>query len=122
MAAVVETAATATDSKTYMLVTGLAAILLLVPAAGNDLMDEVHQISAGDWKYVEIPLHQRPARISANYEVLAGSGRVRMLLMPREDLQLMNSGDPGGILATPEGPRGFFTDPIRRLGNYVIVL
>jgi hypothetical protein len=116
------TAATVTDSKIYVLATGLAALLLLAPAAGKDLMDDVHQISAGDWKYVEIPLHQTPARITASYQVLSGSGRVRMLLMPREDLQWMNSGDPSGILTTPEGPRGYFTDPIRRLGDYVIVL
>lgn len=104
-----------------MLSAGAAVILLLASAAGNDLSDQIHQIPAGDWKYVEVPLHQHPARISASYEVLDGSGRVRMLWMLREDLQWMES-DPGAILSTPEGRRGYFTDPVRRLGDYVVVL
>jgi hypothetical protein len=85
-------------------------------------MNEVHQIPAGDWKYVEIPLHSRPARISASYEVLGGSNHVRMALMLHQDLEWMKSDEPGSILTTPEGPRGIFTDPLRRLGDYVIVL
>jgi hypothetical protein len=104
-----------------MLSAGAAVILLLASAAGNDVSDEVHQIPAGDWKFVPVPLHQHPARISASYEVLDGSSRVRMLWMLREDLQWMDS-DPGAILSTPEGRRGYFTDPVRRLGDYVVVL
>jgi hypothetical protein len=85
-------------------------------------MDDVHQIPAGDWKYVEIPLHNKPAQISAEYQVLSGSSRVRMALMLHQDLESMNSDPPGAILATPEGPRGLFTDRVRRFGDYVIVL
>ncbi len=85
-------------------------------------MDDVHQIPAGDWKYVEIPLHGKPARISANYEVLSGSNHVRMSLMLHQDLEWMNSDGPGSILSTPEGARGNFADRIRRFGDYVIVL
>jgi hypothetical protein len=94
---------------------------LPIAAAGSDFIDDIHQVPAGDWKYVEVPLHNRPAHISAAYEVLSGSNRVRMELMLRDDLQFMDS-DPGSILATPEGHRGFFTDPVRREGDYVIVL
>jgi hypothetical protein len=104
-----------------MLATGLAALLLLAPVAG-EAVDGKYDIPAGDWKYADVPPHSSPAHISANYEVLSGSGRVRMLLMPREDLQFLSSGDSSGIVTTPEGRRGFFTDPVRRLGDYVIVL
>jgi hypothetical protein len=97
------------------------AALLPIAAAASDFIDDIHQIPAGDWKYVDVPLHGHPAHISAGYEVLSGSGHVRMALMLREDLQWMDS-DPGSILATPEGRRGFFTDPVRRVGDYVIVL
>jgi hypothetical protein len=79
-------------------------------------------IPAGDWKYVDVPLHDRAARIIASYEVLSGSGQVRMALMLHEDLDRMNSDLPGTILATPVGRRGFFADPVRRVGDYVVVL
>ena len=100
----------------------MASIVLLAAPAGNELMDEVHQIPAGDWKYVEVALHQKPARIAASYEVLSGSGKVRMALMLREDLERMSADLPGSILLTPEGRRGFFADGVRRRGDYVVVL
>jgi hypothetical protein len=99
-----------------------AFLLLLASAAGNELIDDVHQIPAGDWKYVEISLHRKPALISANYQVLNGSNRVRMALMLHQDLEWMNSDLPGSILTTPEGPRGILIDSVRRLGEYVVVL
>ena len=98
-----------------------ASILLLAASAATDVVDEVHQIPAGDWKYREISLH-RPARISASYEVLNGSGRVRIALMLREDLERMGGDLSSSIMLTAEGRRGFFTDRVRRLGDYVIVL
>jgi hypothetical protein len=99
-----------------------ASIVLLASAAASDLTDEVHQIPAGDWKYVDVPLHQKAGRISASYEVLSGSGKVRMALMLREDLERMSEDLPGSIMVTPEGRRGFFADRVRRLGDYVVVL
>jgi len=100
----------------------LASIALLAAPAGSELMDQVHQIPAGDWKYVEVALHQRPARISAGYEVLSGSGKVRAALMLREDLERMTPDLPGSILVTPEGRRGYFVDRVRRRGDYVVVI
>jgi len=100
----------------------LASIMPLAAPAGSEVMDEVHQIPAGDWKYVEVPLHRKPARISASYEVLSGPGSVRVALMLREDLERMDPDLPGSILATPEGRRGYFTDRVRRMGDYVVVL
>jgi hypothetical protein len=84
-------------------------------------MDDVHQIPAGDWKYVDIPLHAKPARISANYVALNGASHVRMAFVLRQDLEWMNSDAPG-ILSTPQGPRGAFTDPLQRVGDYAIIL
>jgi len=99
----------------------LASIVLLAASSSGDVVDEVQQIPAGDWKYREISL-RLPARISAGYEVLSGSGRVRIALMLREDLERMNGDLPGSILVTAEGRRGYFVDRVRRRGDYVIVL
>jgi hypothetical protein len=100
----------------------VASIALLAAAAASELMDEVHQIPAGDWKFVEVPLHQKPARISAGYEVLSGSARVRAALMLREDLERISPDLAGSILVTPEGRHGYFVDRVRRSGDYVVVL
>src|SRR5579863_5063015 len=99
-----------------------APIILLAALTGADLLDEVHQIPAGDWKFVEIKLHQRPARIFANYEVLNGSDRVPAALMLREDLERMSEDLPGNTAITGEGKRGHFSDSMRRNGDFVVVL
>ena len=100
----------------------LASIVLLAASTGSELMNEVHQIPAGDWKFVEIELHQQPARISASYEVLNGSNKVRIALMLREDLERMREDLPGSITSTPEGRSGGLVDSVRRRGDYVVVL
>ena len=101
----------------------LLAFLLLLPAStGNQIVDEVQQIPAGDWKYREIDLHRFPGRVSANYEVLSPQGNVRAALMLHEDLERMDSDLSGSIVDTPLGRRGEFTDGVRRRGDYVVVL
>ena len=90
----------------------LASIVLLAASAGRELTEEVHQIPAGDWKYVEIQLRQKAARISASYEVLSPSGKVRAVLMLRDDLDRSEGDFSSGIAATAEG----------RHGDYAVVL
>ena len=97
-------------------------ILLLAAATTAEFANEVETVPAGDWKFIEIPLHERAARVVAHYEVLSGSSSLRMALMQREDLDRMGTDLSGTILTTPEGRRGFFADPVRRLGDYVVVL
>jgi hypothetical protein len=97
-------------------------MVLLAASAGSQLVDEVHQIPAGDWKFREIHLHQQAARISASYEVLSGSSKMRLALMPREDLERMREDLPGSIADTGEGRDGFLSDTLRRTGDYVVVL
>jgi len=99
-----------------------ACMLLLAASPRSEVVDEVHQIPAGDWKFKEIHLRQEPARISASYEVLEGSTKVRLALMPHEDLERMSEDLPGSIAITGEGRSGSFVDRIRRRGDYVVVL
>jgi hypothetical protein len=98
------------------------AWMVLLAASGRELVDEVHQVPAGDWKFKEIHLRQEPARISASYDVLEGSTKVRLALMLHEDLERMNEELPGSIAATGEGRSGHFADTMRRRGDYVVVL
>jgi hypothetical protein len=100
----------------------MASIVLLAASAVSELTNEEQLVPAGDWKYIDVPLHRRAARISASYEVLSGSGKVRMALLLHDDLARMSPDLPGSILVTPEGRRGYFADHVRRLGDYAVVL
>jgi hypothetical protein len=106
----------------FIVAVRMIPIVLLAASAATELTNEERIVPAGDWKYIDVPLYQKAARITASYEVLSGSPRVRMALILREDLERMSSDLPGSILVTPEGRRGYFADPVRRLGDYVVVL
>lgn len=100
-----------------------AWILLLAASTGSELADEVCQIPAGDYRYVEVELHRNPARVSASYEVQAGAGRVRLALMRREDLERFRDELPHGLIAVTDlGRAGQLTDPYHRRGDYVVVV
>jgi len=88
-----------------------------------DLVDEVYRIPAGEWRYVEVGLRQRPAFVSADFEVQSGSRRVRLALMRREDLDRMRDDRPYGVLAaTDPAASGRLRYAVRVTGDYVIVI
>ena len=100
-----------------------AWVLLLAASTRGELADEDCQIPAGEWRYVEVQLHQEPASVSASYEVRSAAGRVRLALMRREDLERMRDDLPHGHLAeTPLGKSGQLSDAFRRRGDYAVVL
>lgn len=97
--------------------------LLLFAATHVDLVDEVYRIPAGEWRYVEVGLRQRPALVSADFEVQSGSQRVRLALMRRDDLDRMRDDRPYGVLAATEpAATGELRYPVRVLGDYVVVI
>jgi hypothetical protein len=76
-------------------------VLSLLLAAANTrvtLLNEVVPVPAGDWRYAEVTLKQRPAWISAQYEA-AGNQEVRLALLRREDLDFLRQDFPPGVLA-----------------------
>jgi hypothetical protein len=100
-----------------------AWMLLLAASKHAELADEDCRIPAGEWRYVEVQLHQEPGTVSASYEVRSGPGRVRLALMRRADLERMRDDLPHGHLAeTPLGQAGQLTDAFRRRGDYAVVL
>ena len=100
----------------------MASIVLLAASATSEWVVETQEIPAGDWVYRDVPLHQQPARISASYEVLEGSTKVRAALMLREDLERLDDDLTGSIAVTQEGRSGYLGDRIRRRGDYAVVL
>jgi hypothetical protein len=77
------------------------SLILLAVSTHVDLVNEVVRIPAGDWRYVEVGLKQRPAFVSADYTVEPGSGEVRLALVERDQLDRL-PGKPGGD-AQPDG-------------------
>jgi len=63
-----------------------------------ELVDEVYQIPANEWRYVEIDLKQQPALVSATFQVLTGAGQARIALMRRQDLERLRGGEPHGVM------------------------
>lgn len=97
--------------------------LLLLAATHVDLVDEVFRIPAAEWRYVELGLRQKPAFVSADFEVRSGSPRVRLALMRREDLDRMRGDRPYGVLiATDPAPSGRLRFQVREPGEYVLVI
>jgi hypothetical protein len=99
------------------------ALLLLAASTRVDLVDEVFEVPPAEWRYLELGLKQRAAYVSADYHVMGDSDKVRLELMTRDDLQYLRAHRPfTPMVATGEGRSGRLRVPIRRPGDYVIVL
>jgi hypothetical protein len=100
-----------------------ASIFLLIPASTmTELTDEDQTVAAGDWKYIDVPLHDKAARIIANFEVLSDTGKVRIALFDGDDLEHIDASLKNSLDMTPTGRRGFLAGAERRIGDYVVVL
>jgi hypothetical protein len=103
--------------------TAFACLLMLAAATRVDLVNEVYHIPANEWRYVELGLNQKPALVSARYEVQGGSRKVRLALLRRGDLERMRDGLPHGVIEeTATGPAGALTPRGRGPGDYVVVV
>ncbi len=101
----------------------LALLLFAAAAPTLELVNEVYQIPAGEWRYVEVGLKQQTALVSADFQSLAGSKDVRLALMRREDLEHLRSGLAHGVMAvTPAGGAGVLQSPVGEPGEYVLVV
>ena len=99
------------------------ALILLAASTHVDLVDEVFRIPAGEWRYVELGLRQKPAFVSAEFEVRSGSRDVRLALMRQDDLERLRGSRPSGVMAMTEtGASGQLRYQVRVPGDYVVVI
>jgi hypothetical protein len=100
-----------------------AWMLFLAASTVVDVVDEVYQIPANEWRYVELGLNQKPALVHAHYSVESGPPGVRLALMRREDLERLRAGLPHGVIEeTDLAGSGSFTPRVRGPGDYVVVV
>jgi hypothetical protein len=99
------------------------ALLLLLAGSRLNLVDEVYQIPAEDWRFVQLGLNQQSARVFAHYRVEEGSPQVDLSLLRREDLELMTRGERHGTQeSTRQGGKGDLSYQVRDLGEYCFVI
>jgi hypothetical protein len=100
-----------------------ALLALLAASTSVDLVDENYQIAPAEWRYVEVNLRQKPALVTARFQVESGARKVRMALMTRANLENLREELPQGVLAiTDAGAKGEFSFHVRKPGDYVVVV
>lgn len=99
------------------------ALLFLAAATHVDLVDDVYRIPAGQWRYVELSLRQKPAFVAADYQVRSGSRQLRLALIRRDDLERLREDRPSGVLAaTDPAGAGRLRYQVRVAGDYVLLI
>lgn len=99
----------------------LASLVLLAISGGVELVDEVYQVPAADWRYVDLGAMRRPAIVKAFFSVESGPN-VRLMLMTRSDLDRMSNGETYAPLRAIASHAGGFDYRVRPPGDYVVVL
>jgi hypothetical protein len=105
-----------------VLIVALAGMLLAAPTS-VELVDEVYQIPANEWRYVDFTLKQQPALVSATFQVLTGSQQARIALMRSQDLERLRAGQSHGVMAvTPLASHGNLSYYVHWPDDYAIVV
>lgn len=101
----------------------LALLLLFSASTSVNLVDEVYQIPAHEWRYSDaVTFRQRPALIYASYEVESGSSAVKLVLMRHEDLERFRDGLPYGWIMETSAERRAHIAHVCDPGDYVLVV
>ena len=92
-------------------------------ASAEELVDQVYTIPAGEWRYVDLGIGQRPVLVEAEYEARSGSAQVRLAVMRRDDLEHLRGGLAHGVVeATEPGRSGKLACEVGPPGEYVVVV
>jgi hypothetical protein len=102
----------------------LAFLLLLTSSRVDLFVDQVDRIPAREWRFIHLePLRDRPALVTAVYEVASGQPAVRLILLQPEDLQKLQAGEPyEAIAATSSRAGGTLKYQVRIPGEYLLVI
>jgi hypothetical protein len=99
--------------------------LILATGASNylTLFDEIVRIPRGQWRAINVSLHQRPAQVQCRYQVVRGSSNVRAVLMSREDVTRFQQGQDYHVMSlTAADRKGELRHIISRPGDYIVLI
>jgi hypothetical protein len=97
-------------------------LALLWLAATVQLVDEVFEIPAREWKYADVVLRQQAAYLRASYEVRSGAG-VRLWLVNQSEIDRFPTREKfQPVVVTPSAPSGAFDVAVSRPGDYALIV
>ncbi|MDQ6665857.1 MAG: hypothetical protein M3Z23_15870, partial [Acidobacteriota bacterium] len=64
-----------------------AVLLWLASVSPAVLTDDIYQIPAREWRYVQFVLKQQPVAIECNFQVISGGPGVRLELIGKDELR-----------------------------------
>jgi hypothetical protein len=99
-----------------------AALLLLLASGSQVLLDEVFQVPAGEWRYVPVILKQPPVTVDCDFNVISGSGMVRLVLVNRDGLDTLRGGDREPLGSGAFARQGKFSRRVSLPDDYAVVL
>jgi hypothetical protein len=101
----------------------LPLLLLWVAAATRvELVDQVFEIPAGEWRYVELHVRQQPVTVVCHFDTV-DAGAVRLALLRRGDLERLREERPHGVAAaTSRDTHGSLRYVVRSPGGYAVVV
>jgi hypothetical protein len=99
-----------------------AALLLFLAASSQQLVDEVYQLPAGEWRYVQVTLNQPPAMVESSFRVISGNSTARVTLVNREGLDQLKQGDRAPLGRQKFQREGGFSRLVIVPDEYAVVL
>jgi hypothetical protein len=101
----------------------ITALLLLLFASGpQTLLDEVFQVPAKEWRYVQVVLKQPPVTVECEFHVISGNGAVRVALVNRDGLDELRQGDREALGAGGFGQQGRYHHLVIVPDEYEVVI
>ena len=99
-----------------------AALLLFLAVSSQELVDEVYQLPAGEWRYVLVTLNQPPTMVEATFRVISGNSTARVTLVNREGLDQLKQGDREPLGRQKFQREGGFSRLVTVPDQYAVVL
>ncbi len=97
------------------------ASLILLAVPNGVVVDQVYQIPADDWRYVDLGRVRRPALVKTEINVESGPP-VRLVLIERGNFERMSRGETYAPLRSFASRGGGFEQRINPLGDYIVAL
>ncbi len=100
----------------------MLSLLLLVAAATRlNLVDQVFEIPAADWRYVELHIQEQPVTVTCYFDT-GPPVEVSLAFLERSSLNAFRQGLPAEIAAVARGSYGSLRHGVRSPGKYVVLV
>jgi hypothetical protein len=99
-----------------------AMLLMLFAPASQTLTDEVFQIPAKEWRYVDVTVKQVPATVRCEFRVISGAAAVRVELVNAEGLDDWKQGHRETKGSGASGTAAAFSRVVRVPDEYAVVI